>query len=213
MRIYLLPGIACDHRLFDRVNLRGLDVVKLDWPHFRERCGLVDIAKDLSLSVDATEAHVLVGVSMGGMVALELALITKPERVVLISTWTGPGEWPWFVRWSARVQAEVLINSLTMRLAFPARRLLGARDETTDRFLMAMALKAGPTQIRRATHAILRWKGSRWTGSMVRIHGDKDALMPLALVHADHVVPDGTHAMIYCQPEAVSAALRTALTT
>lgn len=213
MKVYLLPGIACDHRLFDRIDLNGFDAVKLDWPHFRDGCDLADIAKDLAPAVDATQPHVLVGVSMGGMVASELALITKPERVVLISTWTGPSEWPWFVRWSARMHAEVLINSLTMRLAFPARRLLGARDEATDRFLMAMALKAGPTEIRRATRAILQWKGSRWNGPTVRIHGAKDALMPLPLVRADHVVPDGTHAMIYCQPEAVSAALRTALTT
>ena len=37
MKVYLLPGIATDHHLFDRLDLNGLDVVKLDWPRFR-RC-------------------------------------------------------------------------------------------------------------------------------------------------------------------------------
>ncbi|MFZ1686527.1 MAG: alpha/beta hydrolase [Flavobacteriales bacterium] len=212
MKIYLLPGIACDHRLFARLDLNGHDVVKLDWPRFREGASVKDIAVDLLPLVDAAQPHVLVGVSLGGMVVQEIASMTNPHKVVLVSTWTAPREWPWFVRLGAALRAGALVNSTTMRMSWPVKRALGSRDMDTDRFLMDMAWKEGPAQIRRGVQAVLRWKGSTWTGSTIRIHGDHDGLMPMTRIRADHVVRGGTHAMVYCQAEAVSAALRTALT-
>jgi len=213
MHVYLLPGIACDHHLFDRIDLHGFDVVKLDWPRFKKGCSLADIAKDLLPLVDITQPHVLAGVSMGGMVAQELAVLTNPLKVVLISTWTHPREWPWFVRLGARTGAAALINGTTMRLSWPVKRVLGSRDAATDRFLMDMAWKEGPEQIRRGADAVLHWKGSSWTGPTVRIHGGHDALMPIGNLTADHVIADGTHTMVWGQAQAVSAALRTTLTT
>lgn len=211
MKVYLLPGIACDHHLFDRIDLGGFDVVKLDWPRFRRGTTLEEIALDLVPHINKSEPHILVGVSMGGMVAQELALITNPVKVILISTWTGPQEWPRFVRFGAAVGVQRVITNTAMKAVWPVKRFLTGQDARTAEALREMALREGPQQIRRGLSAIFRWRGSRWKGPVVRIHGDKDRLMPIQQLQPDHVVRGGAHAMVYCHANAVSAALRAAL--
>jgi pimeloyl-ACP methyl ester carboxylesterase len=211
MTLYLLPGIGCDHRLYDRWNVDGLVVRKLDWPDFPRGCTLASIAREMSAQVDRSEPHILAGVSMGGMVAQELAAITKPEKVVLISSWTGPHEWPLFVRISARLQLYRFITHFTAWATWPVKRVLGRRDRAMDKLLWEMARKESVRKIRIGTGAILRWKGSPWTGPVVRIHGDRDIVVPLRFP-VDHVVHGGPHIMVLTRAEEVTRLLRAALT-
>lgn len=211
MTIYLLPGMGCDARLFERLHLDGYEVVKLEWPSFGSKDSLADIAGRMSADVRYTEPHVLVGVSMGGMVAQELALLTNPDKVVLISSWTGPQEWPMHVRFGARLGLHRIIRDWTMRASWPVKRLMDPREEAVDRLLWDMAVKQTARQLRNGTGAIMRWKGSRWTGPLVRIHGDKDIVTPLRFP-VDHLIKGGQHVMILTKADEVTACLRTALT-
>lgn len=211
MKLYLLPGIGCDHRLFDRMGLEGLDVVKLDWPEFKPGSSLASIARDVSTQVNADEPHILVGVSMGGMVAQELAALTGPVKVVLISSWTGPGEWSMLARAGSALRLHRGITHFTMWAIWPVKRVLGRRDRATDRLLWEMARKETARKIRIGTGAILRWKGSPWKGAIVRIHGDADHVVPLRFP-VDHVVRDGAHIMVLTRAEEVGAFLRQAVT-
>ena len=140
---------------------------------------------------------------MGGMVAQELALITNPTKVILISSWTGPHEWPLMVRASARFSLSTFIRDWSLRAAWPLKRLIDRRPSEIDRLLFDMAKKQTARQLRIGTSAILRWPGSRWQGPLVRIHGDKDMVTPLRFP-VDHIVKGGQHVMVLTQAEEVS---------
>lgn len=213
MTIYLLPGVGCDHRLYDRLELpAGHQVVKLDWPAFEDDDTLARIAERLLPRVSPDGPHVLVGVSMGGMVAQELALLTKPVKVVLISSWTGPEEWPPFVKVSAKLGLYRTIRDWSMRAVWPLKRLVDRRESSVDELLWDMACQQTARQLRNGTGAILRWKGSRWKGPVVRIHGDKDIVTPLRFP-VDHLVKGGQHVMVLTRPREVSRLLAGALNT
>ena len=203
MKIYLLPGVGCDHRLFDHIALPGHDVVKLDWPAFPEGCTVQDIAKAMVDRVEVGEEHVLVGVSLGGMVAQELAVLTRPRQVILISSWTGPAEWPPRMIWAKRLGATSLIGSFTMWFTWPVKRLLGARDRATDKLLWDMARTQTAAKIRRGIQAVMKWKGASWKGPIVRIHGDSDLVTPLRFP-VDHVVKGGEHVMILTRGQEIA---------
>jgi|694.fasta_scaffold35553_7 pimeloyl-ACP methyl ester carboxylesterase len=206
MTIYLLPGVGCDARLFERLDLAGFDVVMLAWPAFEAKDSLAAIAHRLLSSVRTDEPHVLVGVSMGGMVAQELAVLTNPQKVVLISSWTGPHEWPRHVRFGARFGVHRVIREWTMRAAWPVKRVMDPREGAVDRLLWDMAMKQSARQLRNGTAAIMRWNGSPWKGPVVRIHGDKDIVTPLRFP-VDHVVKSGQHVMVLTKAEEVSQLL------
>lgn len=206
MIVYLLPGVGCDARLFERLDLAGFEVVKLEWPAFEVQDSLPAIARRMAATVQADRPHVLVGVSMGGMVAQEMAVLTNPRKVVLISTWTGPQEWPLHVRFSARLGLHRVIRDWTMRAAWPVKRLMDPREGAVDRLLWDMASKQSARQLRLGTAAIMRWKGSPWKGPLVRIHGDRDIVTPLRFP-VDHLVKGGQHVMVLTKAAEVSRAL------
>lgn len=211
MTVYLLPGVGCDQRLYDRIELPAHHrVVKLEWPAFTDRDTLPAIAARMRPHVDAGERHILVGVSMGGMVAQELAALTGPEKVVLISSWTGPQEWTPFVRVSARLGLSTLIRDWSMRAVWPLKKLVDKRESSVDGLLWDMACKQTARQLRNGTGAILRWQGSPWHGPLVRIHGDKDIVTPLRFP-VDHLVKGGEHVMVLTRPKEVSGLLAEAL--
>jgi pimeloyl-ACP methyl ester carboxylesterase len=210
MKVYLLPGVGCDPRLFSRLDLEGVEAVPLEWPQFQPDDTLPRIAERLRPQVDADAPHILVGVSMGGMVAQELALLTRPEKVVLISSWTGPQEWPPLVRLSARLGLYRTIRDWSMRAVWPLKRMLDRREAAVDRLLWDMARTQSARQLRNGTGAILRWQGSRWHGPLVRIHGDRDIVTPLRFP-VDHLVHGGQHVMVLTRAEEVSRWLREAL--
>lgn len=211
MILYLLPGVGCDERLFSRLDLAGLDVVYLEWPPFPKGCTLDELAVTMRAGVDATRPHILGGVSMGGMVAQELALLTKPEKVILISTWTGPQEFPVYVHWAKYLGLARLIGNFTMRATWPLKIMLGQRDKATDRLLFDMALQETATKIRHGVQAVLGWKGGRWDGAVARIHGNKDHVVPLRFP-VDHKVQGGPHIMVLTHAAEVSRFIRNAVT-
>lgn len=206
MTIYLLPGVGCDKRLFSRIELSGHEVKVLEWPPFPEGCTLDELAATLRAEVDAGRPHILAGVSMGGMVAEELALLTKPKKVILISTWTGPKEWPWHVHVAKFLHLSWMIGSFSLRATWPLKRILGKRPRDIDRLLWEMAMQQGAGKIRRGLEAVLRWKGGRWQGPLVRIHGDADRVTPLRFP-VDHVVHGGPHIMVLTRADEVSRLL------
>lgn len=210
MKLYLLPGVGCDGRLFGRLDLQGLDVVHLEWPAFEADDTLGRIAGRLREQVRADEPHVLAGVSMGGMVAQELAVLTRPAKVVLISSWTGPREWNLLTRVNARLGLHRAIRDWTVRAVWPVKRLIDRRAADIDALLLEMALRQGAVQLRRGTAAIMRWKGSSWDGPLVRIHGDKDIVTPLRFP-VDQVVRGGQHTMVLTRAPEVAHLLRKAL--
>ena len=212
MTIYLLPGVGTDHRLFDRIDLKGYKAVYLDWPPFAKGCTLQSIAKLMVDQIKKDEPHILVGVSMGGMVAQELAAITEPEKVILISSWTGPHEQPPHVNIAKKLALSNLIDHFTMWATWPIKRVLGDRDRETDQLLYRMACDASAIKIRHGVQAIMRWQGSPWKGRVIRIHGDKDVVTPLRFP-VDHVVKGGPHIMVLTRPKEVSELIRVAINT
>lgn len=210
MTLYLLPGVGCDHRLFERLDLSGVDVVHLEWPPFPKGCTLAGLAGEMRQQVDARRPHVIAGVSMGGMVAQELALLTEPEKVILISTWTGPQEYPLYDRMAGMLGLTWIIGSFTMWATWPLKRVLGQRDQETDRLLWDMAKKQTATKIRHGVEAVLRWKGSRWNGPVARIHGGNDHVIPLRF-SVDQQVEAGSHIMVLDRSAEISRFIREAM--
>lgn len=203
MIIFFIPGVGCDKRLFSRITLPGHEMVMLEWPPFAKGCTVEGLAAEMRHGVDGTKRHMLVGVSMGGMVAQELAMLTKPEKVVLISTWTGPKEWPWHVHLARSLRLSWLIGGFTMWATWPIKRILGQRDRTTDKLLWDMAKEQTAAKIRRGVEAVLCWAGTRWKGDVARIHGTNDHVIPIRFP-VDHAVEGGGHIMVLNRPDEIS---------
>lgn len=214
MHLYCLPGLGTDHRLFERCDFGDQPITRFDWPEMPVGSTLADYARHFAALIDASEPHVLIGTSMGGMVAQELAAFTRPRLVVIISSWKGPQERPWYLTMLGRLGAERLVNRFFLERFVPTVRVmrwkLGLEDKDAQVHVMRMMERWSPQQLRVMIHACLTWHGAP-VQHLVHIHGDRDALMPLRLIHDPRTVRGGTHLMVLTRAAEVSTLVREAI--
>ena len=104
---YLIPGLGANGRIFERLRLLGT-VHILEWlePTNPDEL-LAAYAARLAAPIPPDETCWLVGVSFGGVVALEIACQRPKARVILISSLADPIErtgWVELGRWFEMTQ-------------------------------------------------------------------------------------------------------------
>ncbi len=213
MDLYLIPGLGADRRLFDKLDLGAHTPHFLDWPTMPEGSALPDFARALAVHIDATTPHALVGVSMGGMVAQELAALTRPAQVVIISSWKGPQEMPLPIRMMRGKHPERMLTPALFKHTLPLVRWQMGVETPEDVALLDALVQAHPLeQLKIQINACLAWEGPAMpVKNITHIHGDKDRLMPITSITNAEVVPGGTHFMVYSMAAEVGAVLRRAL--
>jgi pimeloyl-ACP methyl ester carboxylesterase len=193
--LLLLPGLGADQRLFtpQRQAFPDLDVPAWIEPHSGER--LTDYADRLAERLRPRRPLVLGGVSLGGMIAWELARHLRPEALVLIASCRSPQAISRFFRMCGAFggrMPERLIQGTKPMSVFTAGRLSGGRDYS--RLCMRMYCDSDPRFVRWASRAVVEWQPRPPAGGPVfQIHGARDRIIPARGVPADVLVADGGH--------------------
>ena len=203
---YLFPGLGADERVFRFLRLPGqCHVIKWLLPQpFAEP--LPHYAARLAEAVPPDQACWLVGVSFGGVLALEVARLRPLARVVLISSFAGPAELPWLGR-VARATGlyRLLPPQLLPRLPALASWFFGVKT-TRDRQLLTQILRdTDPGFTRWAIARLLQWPGRAWPAA-IRIHGTEDRLLPAGAAHSQYLLPGG-HLIIISRAAEISRIL------
>jgi pimeloyl-ACP methyl ester carboxylesterase len=209
MLIYSIPGVAADPRIFRNLRLPVHELRHLELPLMEEDDTIRDQAMALRSSISEDVPHMILGMSMGGMIAQELASITSPHRVVIISSWKGPEEMPAPLKTMRgthpeRVLSEKLIDRILPFLFWQ----MGAESED-DRELIRSFVHTTPVeQIKRQIDASLNWDGpASPVKDLLHIHGDNDHLMPIGEIKDPIPVKEGGHIMVYNKAAEVSRAI------
>ena len=85
MKLYAISGLGADKRVFDYLSL-DCEIVHLDWVEPKKNEKIGDYAFRLSKKIKGNEKFGLIGVSFGGLIAVEISKITKPEITILVSS-------------------------------------------------------------------------------------------------------------------------------
>ncbi len=208
---YLIPGLGADERVFQFLRLSG-EVHVLQWlPPQTPTEPLPHYAARLAAAVPPAQPCWLVGVSFGGVLALEVARLRPLARVVLISSFAHPRELPWPGRLArATGLYRLLPPQLLPKLPALASWFFGVQN-TRDRHLLTQILRnTDPRFTRWAIAQLLQWPG-RPAPTALRIHGTHDRLLPHGAAHSQYQLPGG-HLIIISQAREISRIV-TALAT
>lgn len=196
VRLYLIPGMGVDGRLFERQRAMPLDVRVIEWiePAGDERFS--DYARRLADGIDASEPFYLGGVSLGGMAALEVARHVRPRALFLISSCCGPTGIPEWYRIPGQIACRLpprvsrLMAALGVILPWP----FGPMSWAVRRSLLRMVWEAPPERVAWQMRAILAWEAPAACGVPVfQIHGRHDRMLPARLGKHDLVVDGAGH--------------------
>ena len=165
--IYVLPGMGATPQMYAGPWREIPDCCFLDWPAGGKEKSISDLALRMIDNAAIPDGATLVGSSLGGMVACEIAQIRRIERVFLIGSARKKEEMNTFLR-----LLYPLIDWVPM-VAF--QRACGGFPTV----LGQMIRQSDPEFLRNMSRAIFEWDGlPPGVTTVHRIHGRRDLMIP-----------------------------------
>ena len=196
--VYFMPGMAAAPSIFQHIVLSPdvFDVHILEWMIPEKGMSLEAYAKLMCATIKA-ENPVLIGVSFGGMLVQEMARHIKTRKVIIISSVKSQYELPKRMQFAKYTKIHKLLpTGLVTNVELLAKYAFG--ESVTKR----LALYEQYLSIRDKKYIdwsidqIVNWKEGKSIPNLVHIHGDKDAVFPMANIKNCIPVKNGTHTMI-----------------
>lgn len=201
--IYLLPGMTPEYPIFSRLTplLPESEIVTYLPPRPRESLGSYCVRMAEHMTADA----VLVGVSFGGIVALEISRVLKPRGCILISSIRDPRQLPPWFRVLGRIDPRTMSALIEMvgKLASVLPKKLSTRSVLRLRKLYG---ESGAWH-RWATSLVLGWRPKPFDFPIMQIHGDRDYTFPIRYVSADVCIKGAAHSLLVTHPQAAADAV------
>ena len=211
-RVYLIPGLGADSRLFRYQYALDYDFQKIEWIEAERGETLAAYAKRLSVGIDESAPFCIVGCSLGGIVAIEMRKFLNPEKVVLISSIKTAHEKSRITKIANAFKLYYLLNGHVFKWAAIWRRLfLGklAREEET--LFNSMLRESHPFFMKWGLHRAITWDNEEEFADVVHIHGDCDKVFPFKNIRNAVRVHGGSHLMILNKHKEVNRHLEEAL--
>lgn len=199
MKLYLIGGLGADERVFKYLNL-NVETNIIQWIEPRPREELKSYANRLLKQINQNEDFGILGVSFGGIVAIEISKLIKPSNLILISSVETNDQLPIHYLMIAKTRIlNIIPNSLIKPPNFLLRFLFGANNKP----LLEQIIKdTKPEFIRWALNSIIKWSNNSTYKDVVRIHGTNDKIIPLKGNAIE--VKDGGHFMIVDKADEIS---------
>jgi pimeloyl-ACP methyl ester carboxylesterase len=186
--IYLLPGMGATSAMYQPPWDELPNATAVDWPSHKGETTIADLADRLIGHFSIQSSDLIVGSSLGGIVALEVHRKLKLRRIFLVG--------------SAVTREE--INGILMALAPMARltpiRLIQHLAGKVNSLVSRMFQETDADFIQAMCIAVYLWKGySGDLEAVTRIHGERDSIIPYP--EDAHIIPGGGHLIAMTHPD------------
>jgi pimeloyl-ACP methyl ester carboxylesterase len=197
MKIYCISGIGGDRRLFKHIRLpEGYEVVPVDWIKPGPKEMLTDYAMRLSVQINAGEPFILLGLSLGGMIAVEIAKRMPPVGTIMISSVPLSVQLPWYFKTARKWSLYNLVPASTFKFAAMLKRIYSRESREDKRLILQMIRQGDNRFIKWAMQAALEWENEIAPTPLWHIHGDRDEVFPIQLTHPTHIIPRAGHFLL-----------------
>ncbi|MDB5154481.1 MAG: alpha/beta hydrolase, partial [Mucilaginibacter sp.] len=207
--LFLIPGLGADCRIYKNIDLDDYQVVHVEWIDPDKSDTLSSYAQKLIDKYHITPQSIVIGNSLGGMIAIEMAKRVELSKVILISSIKTVQEAPLSFKLNRylplhRIIPSKLITSLKsiIKLAF------GRMSETNQELFISMLQNTSPVFIKWAKNAIIHWDNETIPKNVYHITGDMDKIFPYKRIKGATIIKGGTHIMIFNQAKEINTWLK-----
>lgn len=203
---YLIPGMGADRRIYSKFNLEHGSVHYLDWLPPKKANTFEEYAEEVAERI-TTQNNIIIGSSMGGMMAVEVSKLIDPTSTILISAPTGIHEFPRILKLTKWTRIHhVVTPAMIKRLNFLANTFMGFKNEEQKKMFFEMMENLGPEFIRFSVKALLDWKNEeRPQGNLLQIVGSKDVLFDYKKMVNPIVLDGGGHFSCFDRSDEICA--------
>jgi esterase/lipase len=204
--IYLISGLGADKRVFDFLDLSDFKVNYINWIDPGNNESIEDYAFRISKQINSVNP-VLIGVSFGGMIAIEIGKNIEVDKIVLISSAQSKQDIPFVYRFIGQLKLNKLIpTSLLQNVNFLTYWFFGVKNQTEKALLKSIIRDTDANFLRWAIDKIVNWNNVSEVHNIITIHGVSDRILPIQ--KPDYEIAEGGHLMIINKAREVSRILK-----
>ena len=210
--IYVISGLGADHTVFCKLNLPGYTLVHIAWVPTVKGESLTAYASRLLPQI-TEENPIVLGLSLGGMLAVEVSQLIQTKKLISLSSITAYNELPFHFKLAGflRLQKILPIYYFSKGNRF-TQWIFGVKQKEDREILNQVFVNLNKDFLYWALNAVLTWKDAKKPKVLYRIHGSSDLILPKRKkVSYNTVIKNGTHLMLLDQSEKVSGAILSAL--
>ncbi|MGN6353085.1 MAG: alpha/beta hydrolase [Parafilimonas sp.] len=207
--LYCISGLGADERVFQYLDLSFARPVFINWINPLLGETLEAYASRLKEKFIGEENPLIIGLSLGGMLATEIAKQLPKANVIIISSAKTKKELPFYWRIFRRIPLyKALSYSLVKQTLAIQEYFLGAGSELSRQYEKTVIDRANMHFYKWAIGAIVSWENKMVPANVFHIHGSNDRLLPMRFVKPSFVINNGGHLMIIENAAEVSAVLK-----
>ena len=216
MKIYLLPGLGFDHRIYRKLNFEGLDCTFLNWIEPEKNESIQHYAERFAQEIKETDEKItLIGHSLGGILSQEIATFKTIDKIILISSIKSRQELPFHFKIVKPFAVQhIFTKNLTIKSLPYWGKSHGYETDEEQGLLVDMVSQYSNYYLQWALRQLSIWQTPSIPkhSKRVHIHGTNDKTLPYSLIHEpDFTIQNGSHFMVYKQPERMQSILLAAL--
>lgn len=207
--LYLISGLGADQRAFQYLDLSLFKVIHIYWIQPEKGESIQKYASRLLPQI-VDKKPILLGLSFGGIMAIEIAKLIETKKIILISSAQTKKDIPAFYRLLGRLGITTLVPASFFKNANSLTYWFFGVESTHEKALLKSILEdTTPDFLAWAIHTIVNWRHSARLPNVYHIHGTADRVLPLRKV--DYRIQDGGHFMILNKHKEITQLLNSVL--
>lgn len=203
--IYCISGFGADERVFGKVDFGDNDVHYIQWkiPEKNETIG--SYARRMRNEISHSDP-VLIGLSFGGMMAIEIAKLVPVEKIILISSVCCRKELPFYMKVTSVLNLNRLIPMKPYPILEPIENYnLGVEDKEQKQLLREYRQNLNLQYSNWAIDRVVNWQNKWIPPNFIHIHGTKDRIFPIGnIINPDYVIRNAGHLLLMNNAEEVN---------
>ncbi len=206
--VYLFSGIGADSSIFKNLKLPGYHKVYITWIPALPDETLTDYAGRIKSQITVENPY-LIGLSFGGIMAVEVSKQIHVKKMVLISSVRTKDELNkrqfFFIKLGLY---RIIPSALIKRTNFLTYRYFGAHSKSDKKALTKLLKDTDVTFFRWALKSIGYWHNKEVPERTIQIHGTADRVIASRFVHPDYRIKGGGHLMVFNRADTISKIIR-----
>lgn len=206
--IYLFSGLGADERAFQNLDFGTFSVHFIRWIPPGKNETMSDYAKRIREQI-TDENPILLGLSFGGMIAVEISKQISFDRLILLASAKVSNEIPPYFRLAGKMRLQALIP--TAWLKRPNRLLywlFGTKTAWERNLLKQILADTDPLFLDWALRQIATWKNEVSPRQVLHIHGTADRILPIKFIKSDVQLDNAGHFMTLNRAHELSLLIR-----
>jgi thioesterase domain-containing protein len=206
MKVYFLSGMCVNCKVFNEIKLpAGYEKHYIEWQIPEENETLDEYTHAMAKEIDISQAFILIGYSLGGIIMQEMNKFLKPEINILISSMKSEEEIPPLFRIARKTR---IIKHVPKRLYAVNKSISNlfthlVYDMPIDHIEECVTYTS-PEYMKWTTYQITNWKPTIEINNLYHIHGTKDQVFPYRQIQNVYTIEDGDHLMVMKKAEEVN---------